>query len=348
MPEREAVLVAGEAKRHGGASGARYVDVHGLFGKRDAEGRGPLLARRLFIGLGQRARNAVEVCPARDGEAALREPDFGVDMNGGRARELFEEGLGDINAEEVLEFGRRRLGIDAERHDAVLRFGGDLDGLAAGTRAREGRGRDDALFRDVQAPIDARDRRQVEAVVEGGVADVRIDVDAQVSDDVAGKGNMKVHAHVGGARTFAFGERGGEDVVEHPALIEIAEHAAEVSLGAARDLQIGVRVGLHADDDVACLEIVRGCAPAADFEAVSDEGEVRVDVVENGPTRGGLPAAVGLPDVRGEEVEPAARHVGLDRKVSVVLVLAVPGKVLKRSLHDEGAVGAAAAENAGL
>ena len=48
------------------------------------------------------------------------------------------------------------------------------------------------------------------------------------------------------------------------------------------------------------------------------------------------------------EVEPAARHVGLDRKVSVVLVLAVPGKVLKRSLHDEGAVGAAAAENAGL
>ena len=244
--------------------------------------------------------------------------------------------------------GVMTLGIDAERHDAVLRFGGDLDGLAAGTRAREGRGRDDALFRDVQAPIDARDRRQVEAVVEGGVADVRIDVDAQVSDDVAGKGNMKVHAHVGGARTFAFGERGGEDVVEHPALIEIAEHAAEVSLGAARDLQIGVRVGLHADDDVACLEVVRGCALAADFEAVSDEGEVRVDVVENGPARGGLPAAVGLPDVRGEEVEPAACHVGLDRKVSVVLVLAVPGKVLKRSLHDEGAVGAAAAENAGL
>lgn len=104
----------GEAKRHGGASGARYVDVHGLFGKRDAEGRGPLLARRLFIGLGQRTRDAVEVRPAGDGEAALREPDFGVDMNGRRARELFEEELGDINAEEVLEFGCRRLGIDAE------------------------------------------------------------------------------------------------------------------------------------------------------------------------------------------------------------------------------------------
>ena len=49
-----------------------------------------------IIGLGQRTRDAVEVRPAGDGEAALREPDFGVDMNGRRACELFEEELGDV------------------------------------------------------------------------------------------------------------------------------------------------------------------------------------------------------------------------------------------------------------
>ena len=152
--------------------------------------------------------------------------DFCVDMHGSSSGKHLEEGLGGLESEEALKFDCCRFRVDSQRHDAVLCCCRDLHRGAAGTVAQKGRRRVNALFRNLEFAVDAGHRRQIEAVVEGAVADVRIDVDAQVFGDVSRKRNVKVHENVGGTAALALGEGGGKNVVEHLSLIEIAQHPA--------------------------------------------------------------------------------------------------------------------------
>ena len=104
------------------------------------------------------------------------------------------------------------------------------------------------------------------------------------------------------------------------------------------DFQIGVAVGLHADNDIACPEIIRVRAASANFKSVTDEGEVRVDVVENRPVSAGFPLSVAFFDVGGKKVKATVRDVRFNGEMPVVFVLAVPREVFQGALYDEGSV----------